>query len=52
MLEKYLEFRFRTNNIKRYYETYFKEWITKDQLFYFKKEMINLIRLGKYDPDR
>lgn len=55
MLEKYLEFRFRTNNIKRYYEAYFKEWIeglTEDQLFYFEKEMMNLIKLGKYDPDK
>jgi hypothetical protein len=55
MLEKYLEFRFRTNNIKRYYERYFKEWVkglTHNQLIYFEKEMFNLIKKGIYDPEK
>lgn len=55
MLEKYLEFRFRTNNIKRYYEKYYKEWakgLTDEQLAYFEREMYNLIKKGVYDPER
>lgn len=55
MLEKYLEFRFRTNNIKRYFENYFKEWVkglTNEQLIYFEREMMNLIKKGIYDPGR
>ena len=55
MLEKYLEFRFRTNNIKRYYENYYKEWVsalTNEQLAYFEREMNNLIKKGLYDPEK
>lgn len=54
MLEKYLEFRFRTNNIKRYFENYYKVWVenlTEEQLLYFEREMNNLIKNGKYDPE-
>ena len=47
MLYKYLEFRFNTNNIKRYRDAgYFKEWVsnlTEDQLRYFEIEMNHLI---------
>lgn len=55
MLKKYLEFRFRTNNTKAYYAKYFKEWIeglTDNQLIYFEREMFNLIKNGKYDPEK
>ena len=54
MLERYLEFRFRTNNIRKYYEKYYNEWVkglTHEQLIYFEKEMNNLIKNGKYDPE-
>ena len=54
MLEKYLEFRFKTNNIRKY-EKYYNEWlenVTDIQLQYFEKEMYNLIKQGKYDPER
>lgn len=54
MLEKYLEFRFKTNNIRKY-EKYYNEWlenVTEIQLQYFEKEMYNLIKQGKYDPER
>ena len=54
MLEKYLRFRFYTNNRKPYHH-YFDEWVsdlTKNQIDYFLREMENLIKDGKYDPER
>ena len=54
MLEKYLLFRFKTNNHNRYHR-YYEEWlsgVTKEQLEYFEKEMYKLIEDGKYDPER
>ena len=54
MLEKYLKFRFITNNVKHYHG-YFDEWVsglTETQINYFEREMENLINNGKYDPAR
>jgi hypothetical protein len=54
MLEKYLNFRFIHNNVKRYWK-YVNEWIeglNESQLAYFEKEMFNLIKEGTYDPER
>ena len=54
MLEKYLRFRFYTNNRKQYHH-YYDEWVsvlTKNQLEYFENEMFKLIKLGIYDPEK
>lgn len=54
MLEKYLVFRFKSNNRNAYHH-YCNEWIENllpEQLMYFEKEMYNLINKGLYDPAR
>ena len=54
MLEKYLKYRFLSNNTNKY-KQYCNEWINSllpEQLLYFEREMYNLIGNGKYDPSR
>lgn len=52
ILRKYLEWRFITNNVKKYWQ-YCNEWIEhlhNDQLLYFKEEMMRLTKKGVYKP--
>lgn len=49
-LKNYLEWRFRNNNIPKYYK-YYNEWINnipKSSLWYYEIEMFHLINNGIY----